>query len=141
MKMKKASAKAVCRVDAGPGPHALRKFGPYVFMLGFAISALAALLLPTSQAAYTLVALLGLAVGLLNVCEEEVQGFLIASIAFLVSVGGFLAASQSNGFLMIFRDIPVLDMAMVPFLNLVLAFVGPAAMIAAFRQIWIIAKD
>lgn len=108
------------------------QYGPMLFALGLGISIVAALLAPLSFELKALVALLGLVVGLFNISDKEVPGFLLASLTFMVS---FLALGQ------VFNSLPVLNTLMPAFFDYMKSFTATAAGVVAFKEIYLLAKD
>jgi len=102
------------------------QIGGWAFIIGLVIAVLAGLI--ELGWAPTALVLLGLVVGLLNIGDKEVTGFLIAAIALLLAgtaglgaipaVGGFVTAMLTN----------------------LIAFVAPAVVIVAVKEIYNIAK-
>lgn len=110
----------------------MKKLGPYAFIAGVALSALAGILLPSSATVSLIVMCLGVIVGLLNIADKEVMGFLLAAIALTVSAGALGT---------VFGQLPVLTTAAPAFFGYIVSFTGPAAGVVAFKQIWMLAKD
>lgn len=110
------------------------KLGAWTFIIGLIISALVAIfsasVVPT-WAIYS-IAILGMFVGFMNVTDNEVQLFLVATIAFLIS---FQALSS------VFTVLALGWGAVASFFNLMSVFVAPAAAIVAVKAIYDIAKD
>jgi hypothetical protein len=72
--------------------------GMFIYFAGLALAVLAAILIPSGLSYYTyaVLAVLGFVVGLMNITEQEVLMFLVATLAFIVSansVKGVLGAS------------------------------------------------
>jgi uncharacterized membrane protein YczE len=116
------------------------KVGSWAFIAGLIIAIIISLAgafsgqaTPPAIAAL-IIAIVGIIVGLLNVMEHEVNQFLIASIAFLIS---FAALD------FVVRSIPVLNAGGVlsTFLTLLQVFVAPAAAIVSIKAIYNISKD
>lgn len=83
--------------------------------------------------------ILGLAVGLLNVTEKEVNSFLIAGVALLLAVTSWNVALA--GSLALLGDLGVtLAKMIVGFTNAMIAFLSPAVFIVAIMGIWKLAK-
>ncbi len=110
----------------------LKKLGPYAFIAGAALSALAGALLPFNGTISLVVMCLGVIVGLLNIADKEVMGFLLAAIALTVSAGALGT---------VFAQLPLLATAAPAFFGYIVAFAGPAAGVVALKQIIMLAKD
>ena len=100
--------------------------GKWAFMLGVIIAVLIAFVnVPYSG---MLLVVLGIFVGLVNIAAGEIESFLIAVIALLV-VG--IASVQAINFLVG----PLLDV-----IANITAFIAPAALIVAIKQIYALAS-
>lgn len=119
----------------------LKRWGPYVFLLGFVIALIVGIAGQNlSEASKTsvlgILALLGLVVGLVNVADKEVIPFLIAVVA-LLQVGTALSALQT---------LPVLvDTNLVAIVTEIVAaivtFMTPAALVVALVTIYKLAGE
>ena len=127
MKAMKASSQ-----KKGLGPSVLKKYGPMCFAIGIAVSIIAAYISPSNAAVSLFVATLGIVVGIFNIRDEEIQGFLLAAITFMISAGGL---GQ------VFTALPVLSGMVPAFCAYVIAFTAPAASVVAFKQIYSMARD
>jgi len=110
------------------------KIGVWSFIVGLLIAIIVAIFSaqePPVEAIFVL-AVLGLIVGLLNIKDKEIQLFLVAAIAFLMS---FQALSY------LFRFITLGWTAVATFFNLLNVFIAPAAAIVAMKALFSIAKD
>ncbi|VVB98237.1 Uncharacterised protein [uncultured archaeon] len=110
----------------------IKQLGPPAFVAGFLLSVIAAVFWPLNGIVAIVVACLGVIVGLLNIQDKEVPGFLLATIAFTVSAG-------SLG--VVFGQLYGLTTAAPAFFNYIVTFVAPAAGVVAFKQLWLLAKD
>lgn len=110
------------------------KVGVWSFVAGFVIAVLFALFAGVLQG-YSLVilAVLGLIVGLLNIVDEEVSLFLLASLVFLVAAGSMTTVLQ------VFPGL--LGDWLQRFFVAVVVFVSPAAFIVSLTALYHIAKD
>lgn len=108
----------------------IKQIGPIVFVFGIVISGLAGVFWPSTGAIALLMACFGVIVGLLNINDKEVNGFLLASIAFTIS-----AVSLGT----VFGQITGLGSIMPAYFKYIVAFVGPAAGIVGLKQIWMLA--
>ncbi len=83
-----------------------------------------------SRAAVAIIGILGIIVGLLNIKDTEVQPFMIAAIAFLLSFGSLSTlAMDLFGW-----------QAIATFFGLLNAFIAPATAIVALREIYEITR-
>ncbi|MBN2459236.1 hypothetical protein JXB28_03035 [Candidatus Woesearchaeota archaeon] len=109
------------------------KFGPWAFIIGLLLAIIFAFLGTSGaweQWAVLILALLGLLVGILNVTGKESHGFLLATIAFMLTFGAFASVVETLG-------IPVL----VSFFKLMQVFIAPAAFIVAIKALFGIVRD
>jgi hypothetical protein len=104
----------------------LKTIGKWAFILGLVISVLAGLFYQPDWA-YWVLAILGVVVGLLNVTAEETRGFLLASIALVLS------ATALN-------TIPVIGDAISFVMLFVIAFVSGAMIVIALKELFQAAK-
>ncbi len=110
------------------------KYGSWAFLAGLVISIVAGFL-PSSgfNPTYALVlGILGLIVGLVNVTDKEVQLFLIATMALIVS-----ASSLSN---VVSFSATAQQMLQV-ILGYIVVFVSPAAAIVSLKAVYDISKE
>ncbi|MBN2423205.1 hypothetical protein JXB41_08335 [Candidatus Woesearchaeota archaeon] len=110
----------------------MTKVGPWTFILGLIIAIATALLIPPNTGLLWVLGILGLIVGLMNISDEEVRTYLIATIAFLVSASSLTA---------ILEPIPILGSAAKPFMTNVVVFIAPGAGIVALKALYMISKD
>ena len=113
-----------------------QKIGGWAFILGVVIAILAGLAstFAAMYSGYVLLVLvvLGLIVGFLNIKDKEVTGFLIAAIA-LMAVG-------TANLVSINLAIPLLGSLIMSIVQNVAAFVAPAALVVALKEVYNIAK-
>ncbi|MEK6934696.1 MAG: hypothetical protein AABW46_02350 [Nanoarchaeota archaeon] len=107
----------------------MEKIGSWSFIIGLVIALLVGLFTEASGTIVTVLVILGLIVGFLNVTDKEVHGFLVASIALLLAGGANLGA------------VPVIGNLLTSVLSNVVVFVAPAAIVIAVKAIYEIAKD
>ena len=109
----------------------MEKIGTWVFIAGLVLSLIFGF---TSGVVtgymLTILFILGLIVGLLNITEKEVHGFLVASIALLLI-----------GTLTKFEGFPLIGTELQASLSNLVFFVGPAALIVAIREIFLLASE
>lgn len=112
----------------------MRTFGGIIFVAGLVIAAAIAIFsaADTPQWAVFALAILGLIVGLINIGDREVQTFLIASLAFLIS---FSALSN------IFTILAFGWEGVATFFGLMNVFIAPAVAVVAVKALFLIARD
>jgi len=71
--------------------------GPAAFYIGLLIAVVAAAAVEPSGKLYGVLAVLGIIVALLNITAEEVNMFMISSIAFIVSALGMQQLIEASG--------------------------------------------
>jgi len=105
------------------------KVGHWAFLIGVVLAVIAGLVpaLQTPKIAWVLVGL-GLIVGLLNITARETEQFLVATVALVI-------AADAAG------DIIQLGYTAAVILGNVVTFVFPAALIVAFKTIWVLASE
>ena len=77
-----------------------------------------------------LLVILGIIVGILNIGDEEVVAFLVATIAFIVGATALNGALSSFGWTVVAR-----------FLDAIVMFTAPGAIIVAFKALYHVAKN
>jgi uncharacterized membrane protein len=111
-----------------------QKIGHYSFIIGVIIAVILGLAAPQLGAANTailtsILVILGLIVGFLNVSGKETKEFLtIATILIIVAFAG--GASQNLGAVM------YIGQYLQGIFNAIMAFVVPATVIVALKDIW-----
>jgi hypothetical protein len=109
------------------------KLGIWAFIIGFALAIVIAIFgKPDEQWVIIVLAILGIIVGLLNITASEVQKFLVAAIAFLLTF-----QSLSNVFSELTENWPGVG----AFFNLLVVFMAPAAAVVAIKALIALAKD
>jgi nitrate/TMAO reductase-like tetraheme cytochrome c subunit len=105
--------------------------GAWAYVLGLAIALAAAVFRPTGLEGYTItvLAVFGIVVGLLNITDEEVLLFLVASLAFIVSASSVRAVLPEN-----FELVRTL-------LHGIIIFTGAGAFVVAFKALFKVAKS
>jgi len=105
--------------------------GSWSFIIGLIIALIVGFFGQASGTIVTVLVILGLIVGFLNVAEKEVQGFLIASIALLLAGG--------TGNLM--SSVPAVGDYLSQILTNFAIFVAPAAIVVAVKELIELARD
>jgi len=114
---------------APPAAQSGGRVGHWAFLIGIVLAVIAAFVPQLQTAKVTwILALLGLAVGFLNITARETRDFLIASFALIVAAD---AAA----------DIISLGMQSTIILGNVVTFVFPATLLVAFKTVWQLASD
>ncbi|MBI4177378.1 MAG: hypothetical protein HY516_03345 [Candidatus Aenigmarchaeota archaeon] len=104
------------------------KLGTWAFILGSAIAVLSAFISADAALLKTILVLLGIIVGLLNVSDKDITHFLVAAIA-------MLAVGNAN-----FDSVPVFGSVLQKMFGNMVIFVAPAAAIAAVKAVYSIAS-
>ena len=114
------------------GSDTLEKAGSWSFIIGVVVALLSGFL--TGQEAWIIptLAVLGLIVGLLNVGSHETQEFLFAALAIVVVTGLGGATLVAT---------PIIGPQLQTILNSILAFVLPASIVVALREIYGLAAN
>jgi hypothetical protein len=100
----------------------LATVGKWAFIVGLVLAGVAGLLFQAGWVVWVL-AILGVIVGLLNVTQEETQGFLLAAIAFALS------ATALN-------TVPYVGGVVANILGYVAAFVAGAMIVVALKALF-----
>ena len=110
------------------------QIGVISFVIGLVLAVILALFYAanTPSWAVVLLAVLGIVVGVLNVTDKEVQAFLIASIAFMMSFQSLANVTET---------VALGWNAVGVFFNLMGVFIAPAAAIVAIKALFGLAKD
>jgi hypothetical protein len=105
----------------------MEKIGKYAFIAGLVICALAGAGLTQSWVPWVL-AVLGLAVGFLNVADKEVQTFLLAAIGLILSASAIVM-------------LPFVGGTLTTILAYLVVFIAPAVLVVALKGLLATAKD
>ena len=109
----------------------MSSIGSWSFIVGLVVAVLVGLYAEASGLMVTILVILGLIVGFLNVAEKEVHGFLMASVALL------LAGSAGS----LLSSIPAIGSILGNILNNFVVFVAPAAIVVAIKELYNLAKN
>jgi hypothetical protein len=120
-------------VTETPSPVPKRRVGlvgAWAYIFGIVIAALAAVFVQQGLdlLTYIVLAALGIIVGLLNITEDEVLLFLVASVALVVSANGVRGVLENILF-------------METFLNNVIIFTAASAFIVSIKSLFKVAKS
>ncbi len=111
----------------------VQKIGSWVLIAGVVVAVLAPIFGELNPWLVTLLIVLGLVVGFLNITAAETQTFLLASIA-LVIVSGFASTSG------VITQVAVIGPALGRIFGAILLLVVPATVIVALRSIYTVAR-
>lgn len=111
-----------------------KSMGGIAFIIGLILAVLIALVSAAAVPTWAVfvMAILGVIVGLLNIQDKEINLFLVAAIAFLISFQAFgnVIATLAFGW-----------EAVSAFFNLMSIFVAPAAAIVAIKALFRLTRD
>lgn len=114
-----------------------KQIGNYSFIIGVIIAVVLGLAAPALGAAQiwlaSLLVVLGLIVGFLNVTGKETKEFLLVAVA-LVIVAFAGSASKT------LSEVQIIGPYLNGIFNSILAFVVPASVVVALKDIWALAK-
>ena len=110
------------------------KLGVWSFYAGLVVAVVAAIMSPSGLGGLAILVLgvLGIVVGLLNVVEKEVNTFLIAALALMLS---------TTSLRLILETIPAVGAFVPVFLTAVNVFVAPGAAVVALKAVWDITRS
>ena len=110
-----------------------QQIGPWSFVAGLILALIFAFVQAQAWVAVVL-GIIGLAVGLLNITDKEIQGFLLAAVAFVVSASSLVEVVNgvSTGTLAGYVS---------QFLTNVATLMSPAAAVVAIIALYKMAKD
>lgn len=109
------------------------KVGDWAFIIG-AVLAILAGFIPGIPQILLILAILGLVVGFLNVTSKETTAFLVATIALLAAGTGGSVLLQE------IAAVPVLAGYISAILGNIVAFVAPAALVVALKDVYALAS-
>jgi hypothetical protein len=111
----------------------LKKIGSWAFIVGVVVAVVAPIFAQLNPWLVTLLIILGLVIGLLNVTVADTQTFLLAALA-LVIVSGF---SSTNG---IITQVARIGPALGHIFGGMLLLVVPATIVVALHSIYTVAR-
>ena len=115
-----------------------KQVGKYSFIAGVVIAILLGLAIPALSAAkgwlYTILVLLGLVVGFLNVSGKETKDFLLVTVALVVVA--YAAGAQISSW----EGVQFVGKYLTGIFGNIVAFVVPASVIVALKETWDLAK-
>ena len=112
--------------------------GAYAFIVGVGLSIIMGVLIPPAAWMVAVLAILGLAVALINIKDEEVSGYLLANIAVLIGSNAFNTMLTT---LTIPLKLGAAAVTLQTITGNLVFFVAPGAVLIALRQIYKIAKE
>ena len=101
--------------------------GHWVFLLGIFLAIVLGVVYPDQSVVASILVLLGIIVGLLNITANEVNSFLLAAVALIVSAKSF-------------ELLPLIGTVIENILKYIVIFVAPAAVIVALIAVWKLAS-
>lgn len=112
----------------------MEKYGVWSFYAGLIVAVIAAVMSPggLGTLAVLVLGVLGIVVGLLNVVDKEVNTFLIAALALMLS---------TSSLRLILEAVPAVGAFVPAFLTAVNVFVAPGAAVVALKAIWDITRS
>ena len=115
-----------------------KQIGNYSFIVGVILAVVLGLFSKQIGQAqpwlWSLLIVLGLVVGFLNVSGKETKEFLLVTVALVVVVA--LGKSQVESW----KDIVYIGQYLLDVFNSILAFVVPASVVVALKEVWELAK-
>jgi len=114
----------------------MAKVGVWAYILGIVIAAILGVVswlqgdVSISPSIVGILVVLGVVVGLLNISDEEVQMFLLGSIAFVVASTGMASVFDGLGLT-----------ALQIFMSAIAIFTAPGALVVAFKALYQVAHD
>lgn len=109
----------------------MEELGTWVFIAGLILALILGFVSGVATGTtLTILVVLGLVVGFINITEKEVHGFLIAAIALMLV--GTLAKVES---------LPFIGLELQNSLNNIVFFIAPAALVVAIREVFLLASE
>ena len=116
-----------------------KQIGNYSFIIGVIIALVLGLASAQLGAAkawlWSILVVLGLIVGFLNVSGKETKDFLMVTVALVVVA--FAANSQIAGW----KDVELIGIYISGIFSSLLTFVVPASIVVALKEVWQLAKE
>jgi len=110
----------------------MEKVGAWAFIIGVILAILAGLFFRANAVVTSILILLGIIVGFLNITDKETSAYLLAAVS-LVIVTSFGGAVLGN--------VAVVGMYLESILGAIMTFVIPAVIIVALKAIYSLAND
>ena len=118
---RKRSRKATAEVE-------LHVLGHWLFLIGIGVSVVLGVAMPNTAFISSVLVLMGLVIGLLNIKAKEVNSFLLASVSLII-------VAQS------LKYIPLMGSYLLHIMSYFVFLVAPAATIVAVLAVYRLAKD
>lgn len=116
-----------------------KQIGKYSFIAGVVIAVLLGLAIPALTAAkswlFTLLVVLGLLVGFLNVSGKETKDFLLVTVALVIVA--YVAGAQISSWE---QEVQFIGKYLTGIFSNIIAFVVPASVVVALKETWDLAK-
>lgn len=110
----------------------MEKVGAWAFIIGVILAIIAGLFFGANTVVTSVLIVLGIIVGFLNITDKETNSYLLAAVS-LVIVTSFGGAVLGN--------VAVIGMYLQGILSAIMTFVIPAVIIVALKAIYSIAND
>ena len=116
-----------------------KQIGKYSFIAGVVIAVLLGLAIPALSSAkdwlFTIMVLLGLVVGFLNISGKETKDFLLVTVALVIVA--YIAGTQIASWE---KEVQLIGPYLKGIFSNIVAFVVPASVVVALRETWELAK-
>ncbi len=113
--------------------------GKYSFIAGVVIAVLLGLAIPALSAAkewlFTIMVVLGLVVGFLNISGKETKDFLLVTVALVIVA--YAAGAQIDSWA---SEVQFIGKYLTGIFSNIVAFVVPASVVVALKETWDLAK-
>ncbi|MEI8364309.1 MAG: hypothetical protein WCF78_02540 [archaeon] len=112
--------------------NAMEKVGAWSFIIGVILAIIAGIFFGASAVVTSILIILGIIVGFLNITDRETSAYLLASVSLVIvtSLGGAVLG-----------NVAVVGMYLESILGAILTFVIPAVIIVALKAIYSIANN
>ncbi len=110
----------------------MAKVGGWAFIIGVILAILAGLFFGANTAVVSILIILGIIVGFLNIKDKETNAYLIAAVSLIIvtSFGGIVLG-----------NVAIIGTYIEGILNAIMTFVIPAVIIVALKAIYSLAHD
>lgn len=116
-----------------------KQVGKYSFIAGVVIAVLLGLAIPALSSAkgwlFTIMVVLGLVVGFLNVSGKETKDFLLVTVALVIVA--YVAGAQISSWE---SEVQFIGKYLTGIFGNIVAFVVPASVVVALKETWDLAK-
>ncbi len=112
--------------------NAMEKVGAWSFIIGVILAIIAGIFFGASAVVTSILIILGIIVGFLNITDRETSAYLLASVSLVIvtSLGGAVLG-----------NVAVVGMYLESILGAILTFVIPAVIIVALKAIYSLANN